>query len=573
MEGLLFREATFDRATAKPDERTVQISFSSEAPVWRGTHWEVLDHSPENVDLSRSNNGLPLLADHDTAKYIGGIFNARIENRRGVGVAKFSKGAAGSEAFQDVMDGIRRSTSVGYVTTREIDRKMRDDGTAEVRYAWMPYEASLVACPADTTVGVGRSSNRINMNPPTQNQPDTRQSEIESVSAFLTKTFPHAKRKIEAAAAEAVLGDIEPAEFRKAMFAKMTEFKGDVDTIEGAQEIASIHQGRGLDLGAQFCNLPGFKKFQEGKGTRREFSGEVNLRQSNSLIWRTTGDPATTTGLTSIDKQPGIVQLGVQPPRIADLMTQTPTNGTTCRYIQESSLTNAAAAVAENGQYPEATWDLTEVDASVRKISVLGRVTDEFFQDYDATRDYINTRLAYMVAIKEDWYLLNGDGTGNTIKGLLHFAGIQTIAQGADTALDALYKGIHAVRTVGYFEPDAIVLHPDDVKGFRLMKDKNGQYMFGGPFTGSYGQPATPGSLLMIWGLPVVWTTSATSGTALVGAFRMGSQIFRKLGLTIETTNSDASDFQYGRIAVRATTRLALACYRPLAFCTVTGLN
>lgn len=57
----------------------------------------------------------------------------------------------------------------------------------------------------------------------------------------------------------------------------------------------------------------------------------------------------------------------------------------------------------------------------------------------------------------------------------------------------------------------------------------------------------------------------------LLGAFKLGGQIFRKLGLTIETTNSDASDFQYGRIAIRATTRLALACYRPLAFCTVTG--
>jgi hypothetical protein len=52
-------------------------------------------------------------------------------------------------------------------------------------------------------------------------------------------------------------------------------------------------------------------------------------------------------------------------------------------------------------------------------------------------------------------------------------------------------------------------------------------------------------------------------GTALVGAYRLGAQIFRKLGLTIETTNSDASDFQYNRIAIRANTRLTLACYRP----------
>jgi len=76
-------------------------------------------------------------------------------------------------------------------------------------------------------------------------------------------------------------------------------------------------------------------------------------------------------------------------------MTNIPTSGTTVRFIRENSLTNAAAAIAENGAYPEATWDLVEMDANVRKYAVLGRVTDEFFQDYDATRDYINNRLAY----------------------------------------------------------------------------------------------------------------------------------------------------------------------------------
>ena len=288
---------------------------------------------------------------------------------------------------------------------------------------------------------------------------------------------------------------------------------------------------------------------------------------------RTTGDPAATTGLTSIDKQPGIVLLGVMPPRVADLMTQTPTGNTTIRYISENSLTNAATAVAENGADPEATWDLVETDAPVKKYAVIGRVTDEFFQDYDATRDYINNRLAYMVAIKEDNALLNDTGSSNTIKGILQFSGIQTQAQGSDLALDAIMKALTKIRTVGFFEPDAIVANPLDVQNFRLMKDKNGQYYFGGPFTGSYGQPGMAGSMLYIWGLPVIWTTSIAQGTLLIGAFKLSGQIFRKLGLTIETTNSDASDFQYNRIAIRATTRLTLAVYRPLGFCTVTGLN
>jgi HK97 family phage major capsid protein len=321
------------------------------------------------------------------------------------------------------------------------------------------------------------------------------------------------------------------------------------------------------DLGSLFTRSSGYLE-NVGKTGQIKADFEIPF-----VFSRTTGDPATTTGLTSIQKLPGVVTLGQQPLRIADLMVQTPTNNTTIRYISENSLTNAATAVAENGALPEATWDLVETDAVVRKYSVIGRVTTEMFEDYEAVRAYINNRLAYMVAIKEDNALLNADASSNQIKGILQFTGIQTQAQNTDTALDALYKAINKVRTVGFFEPDAIVLNPVDLQNFRLMKDKNGQYYFGGPFTGSYGQPGQAGFVLMIWGLPVVWTNSIAAGTALVGAFRMGAQIFRKAVLGIEITNSDASDFANNRIAIRANSRLTLANFRPAAFCQVTGLN
>jgi len=106
-------------------------------------------------------------------------------------------------------------------------------------------------------------------------------------------------------------------------------------------------------------------------------------------------------------------------------------------------------------------------------------------------------------------------------------------------------------------------MHPSDWEGVKLMKDANGNYIGSSP----YGMAGNT-----VWGLPVVQTTAIAQGTALVGAFRYGSQIFRKLGLTVDTTNSDASDFSYNRIAIRAETRLTLACYRPLAFCSVTGI-
>ena len=77
----------------------------------------------------------------------------------------------------------------------------------------------------------------------------------------------------------------------------------------------------------------------------------------------------------------------------------------------------------------------------------------------------------------------------------------------------------------------------------------------------------------MLWGLPVALTSAIVAGTALVGAFKTASQIFRKGGLRVEASNCHASFFVENKIAIRAEERLALAVYRPSAFGTVTGLN
>lgn len=610
---MLFREATIDASSMKDGSREVELSFASESPVQRydwdsGTVYnEVLDHSSaRSADFSRLNNGGALLRDHNRTQQPGVIVkgSARIDaDKKSRASVKFSRSALGEEEFQDVKDGIRTLVSVGYQTGRELSRETTA-GVETRKFEWMPYEVSTVSIPADTTVGVGREQTtppeNTNAILPENNMlrsTTLRNAVATEGGGTAVVASPVAAAIVASPAVVRSSEDIQKEE-RKRMseifaigkkFNRNDEaqtaistgqtvdaFRGQVmDMIQsGATTTTSTQAVSGRSVGEILTLNPEYRALVEklrGGAKGVNFSLEIPMNFEHT---RTTGDPATTVGLTSIDKQPGIVLLGTQPPRVADLMTQTPTNNTTIRYISENSLTNAAAAVAENGALPEATWDLVETDAAVRKIGVIGRVTDEFFQDYDATRDYINTRLAYMVSIKEDNALLNADASANQIRGLLQFTGIQTQPQGADVAVDAVFKAITKVRTVGFFEPDAIVMHPNDLQNFRLTKDKNGQYLFGGPFTGSYGQPGgAAGFMLILWGLPVIWTTSIAQGTCLVGSFRMGAQIFRKLGLTIETTNSDASDFANNRIAIRANTRLALACYRPLAFCTVTGLN
>lgn len=273
----------------------------------------------------------------------------------------------------------------------------------------------------------------------------------------------------------------------------------------------------------------------------------------------------TTSGatLTSYDRQPGIVLLGQRQLRVADLLSQAQTTSPTIRYVQEDTFTNAATTVAEGATKPEASWDTSEVDAAVRKIAVTSKVTDELFADFPMIRDYIDNRLRFMVALTEDDQLLNGDGNSPNILGLLNVSGIQTQALGADVRPDAVYKAMTKVRFTGFFEPDGVVMNPTDFQNIRLLRTTQGEYIWGAP---------SDAGVERLWGQPVVQTPTIAAGTALVGAFKLGAQVFYREGLRVESTNSNEDDFKKNLVAIRAEQREALAVYRPKAFCSVTGL-
>lgn len=151
-----------DAAADTPD--ALEMSLSSEAPVermgWEGSYHEILDHSPAAVDLSRAERGLPLLLDHDARRQVGRLLSVRLEDGRLVGQPVFSRSTLGQETEQDVRDGIRQEVSVGY-RVLSMDLVGKDAaGTPTYRCAWMPYEATLTAVPADHTVGVGREADR-----------------------------------------------------------------------------------------------------------------------------------------------------------------------------------------------------------------------------------------------------------------------------------------------------------------------------------------------------------------------------------------------------------------------------
>jgi len=155
--GTLYRSAPIDRAAVDEETRSVTLSFSSEEPVDRFFGTEILDHGRKSVDLRRLNSGGAVLVDHRTSDHVGVVEKAWIEDRRGLARVRFGKSARASEVFDDIRDGIRTHVSVGYRVHALKLVESGDQGDVFRVTRWEPLEVSIVAVPADPTVGVGRA--------------------------------------------------------------------------------------------------------------------------------------------------------------------------------------------------------------------------------------------------------------------------------------------------------------------------------------------------------------------------------------------------------------------------------
>jgi HK97 family phage major capsid protein/HK97 family phage prohead protease len=138
------------------EERTIEFPFASETPVERYYGMEVLSMDTKSMDLSRLNDGAPLLYQHDADRIVGVVQKAYIKDKRAYAKVKLANNELGREMQDLIRDGIIRNVSFGY----KIDEMEADESTKPVTYRatkFMPFELSLVTIPADNSVGLGRA--------------------------------------------------------------------------------------------------------------------------------------------------------------------------------------------------------------------------------------------------------------------------------------------------------------------------------------------------------------------------------------------------------------------------------
>lgn len=338
---------------------------------------------------------------------------------------------------------------------------------------------------------------------------------------------------------------------------KLNETKAQLDELE--QKMArrpNDTPNEVKSLGRQFVESDQFKSLAGAAGQR----GKANLEVKATITSLTTDAAGSAGDLVQTTRLPGII---AQPDRkltIRDLLMQGRMDGNALEYVRETGFTNSADMVAETTKKPQSDIKFDLVSTTAKVIAHYMKASRQILDDASQLQSYIDGRLRYGLSFKEEQQILNGDGTGQNLLGIIPQATAYVrptgVTPSSETIIDTLrYAMLQAV--LAEYPASGHVLNPIDWASIETLKDSTGQYIIGNP------QGAASPTL---WRLPVVETQAITAGKFLTGGFSMGAQIFDRWLSRVEVATENEDDFIKNLVTILAEERLALAVYRPEAF-------
>lgn len=264
-----------------------------------------------------------------------------------------------------------------------------------------------------------------------------------------------------------------------------------------------------------------------------------------------------------VQRNPGATLSIQRPIQLIDVLPTRPTTQNGLRYMVESTFTDNAAGAAEASAVGEQALAYTDTTGAIEKIGAFIPVSEVQLDDEPGIQSFIEERLAFAVRRELDRQCTVGSGSTPTLRGLYNATNVQTQAKGTDSAYDAVYKAIVAIRVSGRATADVICMHSNDWRDIRLARSSDGMYLFGPPSIAEVPQ---------LWGLPVVFNEALTESNAMVAATQEHVTLVYRTGLNIAVTNAHASNFTASVLAIRATIRAGLEIRRGEAICRVTGI-
>lgn len=263
------------------------------------------------------------------------------------------------------------------------------------------------------------------------------------------------------------------------------------------------------------------------------------------------------------------VGLPVFPPTIMDFLPKFEQNQNSYEYYRQTARqNNAARQSAEMAPLVKSGWTSDLKTVTAYPVGTFFKLSETQLQDNNNIRSILDSQAELALMEEAERQLLTGTGSGE-MEGLYNITGKGTYARTGNDEngkaynnADALSFGLSQARVTGVCNPGLIIIHPDNMQVIRMMKDENGQYLYGGP------NAPSPGT---IWGIKTLETPRATSGSAVIADLLRYTRLGIRLGANIVLERME-DDLTALAMTLRIYMRMSFEATRPLAINTVTNL-
>lgn len=272
-----------------------------------------------------------------------------------------------------------------------------------------------------------------------------------------------------------------------------------------------------------------------------------------------TGGAGGAKGITSGSYSlPAVMVDAVTDPQVArrllELVPVKPIPENNYGYLQQTVRTNNAAPVADNAVKPTSVFTFEEVEDRARVVAHLSEPFPmRFLADHAEAVRLLQSEMGYGVVTAVEAQVIDGDGLGENLTGVLATTGVTNVAFATDVPTTA--RKARTALEVKDEVPSAWVFNPADAEALDLLRE-NGA-------TGDFL------ALERILGpIPFVVSNAVPAGQALLGDWAQ-TRLYVREDSRLDVNAGGDELFKRNQVMMRAETRVGFAVLRPQALAVV----
>lgn len=268
---------------------------------------------------------------------------------------------------------------------------------------------------------------------------------------------------------------------------------------------------------------------------------------------------ATVVDLISNSLDP--IQEGQRPTSLIELLPMLQHTSPTFAYLRQKTRTNNAAPVAVGEVKPTSVYGVEKVPGELKVIAHLSEPVNKYWlEDNASLTQFVGSELLYGLQLALENQIINGNGTGQNLTGILNASGIQTVAAGDDPVV-TLRTAITRLESVGQVA-SVFILASEDWEAIETSRITTGAFQINsGPVDLAQRK---------LWGVPVVTVAGLTKGTALALDTSALALDTDTQGVSVQWSEAVADDFSRNQLRARCEGRFDLSIYQPAGIAKVT---